>query len=85
MPGILVPVGSHFFTPDALQMALNKAIPQSELGPGHHGAATAAVDADGVKVAVIFTSNDDHWRVRTAYTHDWSGDQKVAGDILYKF
>lgn len=82
---ILVPVGTHLFSPDALQSALDRAIPQASLEPGQHGAAAAAVDAEGVKVAVIFTSHDDHWRVRGAYARDWSGTQTVAGDILYRF
>jgi hypothetical protein len=85
MPEVLVPVGRHLFSPDALQAALDKAIPQTALEPGQHGAAAAAIDAEGVKVAVIFTSKDDHWRVRGAYEHDWFGGEKVAGDILYRF
>jgi hypothetical protein len=85
MNGVLVPVSNHLFSPEALQAALDKAIPQADLGPGQHGAATAAIDSDGVKVALLFTSKDDHWRIRGAYEHDWSGDNRGAGDILYKF
>ena len=85
MADVLVPIGNHLFAPDQLQAALDRAIPKADLEPGQHGAATAAIDAEGVKVALIFTSKDDHWRVRGAYEHDWSGNSKVAGDILYKF
>lgn len=85
MPEIRVPVGTHFFTPEALQKSLDAAIKQSDLGPNNHGGAVAAVDAEGVKVAVLFTSKDDHWRVRGAYTHDWGGNNTVAGDLLYRF
>lgn len=84
MPDIQIPVGRHLFTPDALEKAL-KIIPQETLQPGQHGAAVAAVDEDGVKVALIFTSTDDKWRVRGAYERDWSGDNRIAGDILYRF
>ena len=84
MPDIQIPVGRHLFTPDALEKAL-KIIPQETLQPGQHGAAVAAVDEDGVKVALIFTSKDDKWRVRGAYERDWTGDNRIAGDILYRF
>ena len=57
MPDIQIPVGRHLFTPDALERAL-KIIPPETLGPGQHGAAIAAVDEEGVKVALIFTSTD---------------------------
>lgn len=85
MPSVLVPVGTHLFTPDALQKALDAAIPAAALQPGQHGAAVAAVDSTGAKVAMIFTTRDEHWRIRAAYSHDWAGDDKVAGDILYRF
>lgn len=84
MPDVQIPVGRHLFTPDALEKAL-KAVPQSTLEPGQHGAALATVDTDGVKVALIFTSTNNKWRVRGAYERDWTGEQKVAGDILYRF
>ena len=85
MADVLTPVGTHFFSPDQLQAALDRAIPAADIGPGQRGAAAAAVDSDGVKVAIIFTPAGDHWRIRGAYAHDWSGDNKVAGDILYRF
>jgi hypothetical protein len=84
MSDIQIPVGRHLFSPDALEKAL-KAIPHETLEPGQHGAALATVDADGVKVALIFTSTDNKWRVRGAYERDWTGDNRVAGDILYRF
>lgn len=85
MAEVLVPVGNHLFSPSALQSALDKAIPHANLAPGQQGAAVATVDSEGLKVALIFTSKDDHWRVRGAYERDWAGQSKVAGDILYKF
>lgn len=85
MPDVLVPVSNHLFSPDALQKALDKAIPKMDLAPGQQGGAVAAIDSEGVKVALMFTSKDSHWRVRGAYERDWTGEQKVAGDILYRF
>ena len=73
------------FSPDALQKALDTAIPKMDLQPGQQGGAIAAIDSDGIKVALMFTSKDDHWRVRGAFERNWSGEQKVAGDILFKF
>lgn len=85
MADVRVPIGTHFFTPDALQKALDKAVPSADLSDGHHGAAVATLDAEGAKVALIFTSRDDHWRIRTAYAWDWTGEHTLAGDILYRF
>jgi hypothetical protein len=84
MPDVLTPVGTHFFSPDQLQAALARTIPETDMD-GHRGAAAAAIDADGVKVALVFTNSGGTLRIRTAYAHDWSGDNKVAGDILYRF
>jgi len=36
-------------------------------------------------VAVLYTRKDGHIRVRGAYEHDWSGDDKIAGDILFRW
>jgi len=85
MAEILVPVSNHLFSPDALQKALDKAIPKMDLQPGQQGGAIAAIDSEGLTVALVFTSKDSHWRVRGAYERDWSGDNRVAGDILYRF
>jgi hypothetical protein len=84
VPDIQIPIGRHLFTPEALAKALT-VIPQETLAPGQHGAALATVDADGVKVALLFTSKDSRWRVRGAYERDWTSDNRVAGDILYRF
>lgn len=85
MPQVLVPINNHMFSPDALQKALDKAIPKMDLQPGQQGGAIAAIDSEGIKVALVFTSKDSHWRVRGAFERDWSGDHRVAGDILFKF
>lgn len=85
MSDVQIPISGHFFTPQALQTALDRAIPAADLGPDHHGAAVAAIDSEGVKTALIFTSKDDKWRVRAAWGHDWSGNDTAAGDILYRF
>ena len=84
MAEVQIPIGSHFFTPQALQKALDK-IPSTDLGPNRHGAALAMLDAEGATVALSFTSTDGKWRVRGAYSYDWNGDKMMAGDILYKF
>lgn len=82
MPDYLIPVGTHFFTPVALDAALSRAIP-SDVGP--NGGASIALDTDGVKVALIWTSHDQKIRIRGAYSHGLDGQDKVAGDVLFRF
>lgn len=83
MPDMLIPVGTHFFTKDALDQAISKALPAGDVGSS--GGASVGVDSEGVKVAVLWTSHDDHVRIRGAFTHGFDGDNSVAGDVLFRF
>lgn len=81
MADALVPVGRHFFSPADLQRQLDR-IPLDE---AHQGGALAGIDSEGVNVALLYTRRDGKIRVRGAYSHDWSGDDKIAGDVLWRF
>ncbi len=86
MATVLIPVGTHFFTPAALEKALAN-VPL-DLGPNRHGAAVATVDNEGAKVALIYTSTSGNIRLRTAYSYDWSGEKPlhtVGADVLWRF
>lgn len=78
-----IPIGNHLFTPDQLQKVLTETIPK--VPPGHSSAVAAAVDASGAKVGLIIGSSDGHWQAKAALEHDWGGDNKVAGSVLYSW
>ena len=69
---LLVPVGNHFFTPEALQAAAAKAL--KDLPDGHTSAITGGVDSKGVETAIAFNSKDGHFTATAAWQHDWSGN-----------
>lgn len=81
MPDVLVPVGRHFFTPQQLNEAVARIQPNAQ----YHGGLLATVDSDGAKVALMWTNKDGNLAIRTAYAHDWTGEDKVAGDVLWRF
>lgn len=81
MADVLVPVGRHLFSPTDLDAQISR-IP---LEPQFTGGILAAVDSEGARVGLIYTRKDGHIRIRGAYEHDWSGDDKIAGDILFRW
>ena len=84
MSDLLVPVGRHFFTPQDLTRMV-ATLPPDLSAPGSQGGALAGVDQDGVHVAVLFTPKQGRVVIRGAFEHDWTGDNKVAGDVLFRF
>lgn len=75
---VLVPVGSHFFTAQALQKALDETLPK--LPDGKTIALAGALDNEGVKVAVVFQreSAEFNWTAKAAFEHEWTGDDKIG-------
>ncbi len=77
MPSLLLPVGSHFFTAEALQRAVADA---AQKHPGKANVLTAQVDSAGVKTVLMLGSADGNWKVYGAFTHDWAaGGNTFAG------
>ena len=79
MPAILLPVGSHFFTAEALQKAVAEAAVKH---PGKANVLTAQVDASGVKTVLMLGStpkDSTAWKVYGAFTHDWTNGNTFAG------
>lgn len=74
-------VGAHLFTPDALQKALDATLPQ--LPPGRTIGLGAAVDSTGASVAVVFQSQDGHWKAAAAVEHDWAGDNRIGAKVTF--
>ena len=82
-PHLLIPVGSHFFTPDALQSAV-KAATDAE-NNGHTNALAGTVDSSGTKVALILGSKDGNWKLQTAFAHDWDGANSFGAKGSYSW
>lgn len=76
---ITIPLGPHFFTPEALQKAFDAT--EKELKPGAKGAAVATVDVNGARVGVVF-HNDNGWQAQFAFSHEWSGDSQIGGKLI---
>jgi hypothetical protein len=81
MAEVLVPISNHLFSSSDLDAQVSR-IP---LEPGFTGGAMAAVDNEGVRVALLYTRKDGHIRIKGAYEHDWRGDDKIAGEILFRW
>jgi hypothetical protein len=79
MPELLLPVGSHFFTADALKKAVDEAAIKF---PGKRNVLSAQVDASGIKTVLMLgsaASDDKQWKVYGAFTHDWANGNTFAG------
>ena len=83
MPDLLLPVGPHFFTPDALQAAATAAV--ANLPAGHTNVVTGAVDSNGAKVILVLGSKDGAWKVQTAFAHDWTGNNTFGAAGSYSW
>jgi len=70
MADLLIPIGAHFFTPEALQ----KVVAAAEADhPGKANVLAGTVDSSGASVVLALGAQDGAWRVRTAFSHDWAG------------
>lgn len=82
MPDILIPVGRHLFQPADLEKALSVITPQ-DTGP-HGIGARAAIDTDGVKVALVYSVKDGAIVARTAFAYEWGQGYTVGADLSIK-
>lgn len=79
---ISLPVGGHFFTPEALQKAVTEAT--ANLPPDKKNVLIGTVDASGAKVALVMKSQDNAWQIRTAFAHDWAtGDNSLGASVVH--
>lgn len=79
----MISLSGHPFTGAALQQYVDQATAQIE--PGKIGIVKAAVDSDGVKVALIFTREDGDLKFQLAVSHDWSGSNVFGASGSYSF
>ena len=84
MPDVLVPVGRHLFQPADLQKALSVINPKSDTGLRGFGA-KAAIDTDGVKVALLYSVKNGAIVARGAWAYEWGEGVKVGADLTLKF
>lgn len=66
-PAILVPLGTHFFSPEALQKAAAEA--QAD-HPGKTKVLKGAVDSNGQQVVLALGNKEGTWKFSTAFSHD---------------
>ena len=79
MPGLSIPLGPHFFTPQALQTAIDAAT--KDMPATAKGAFVGTVDQSGAKVALVIR-NDNGWTIEGALAHDWNGDTQIGGKLI---
>ena len=75
MADLLLPVGNHFFTPEALKAAVDAAEADH---PGKNNVLKGTVDSNGANVVLGLASQDGRWKVQTAFAHDWTGSNTVG-------
>jgi hypothetical protein len=81
-PSLLLPVGNHFFSPEALQKAAAEAMAEH---PDAKRVFKGTVDSNGVNTVLVMKSADGHSTISTSFSHDWTGDSKfgAAGSFAW--
>lgn len=85
MTEILVPLGKHLFSADALNKIAADAI--GKIPPDKTSAIVGGVDADGAKVALVLTKHGERADVKfvTALEHDWAGGNSLGVSGVFAF
>lgn len=71
VPSLLIPVGTHLFSAEALAKAAAEA--QAE-HPEAKRIFKGSVDEKGISTVLVFGSDDGRMKVSTAFSHGWQGD-----------
>lgn len=73
MANLSIPLGSHLFSPEALQKAVSDALPH--IASGHTSALVGSFDAAGAKVTLVLSKDTaiGNWKLETAIAFDPSG------------
>jgi hypothetical protein len=74
----------NIFSPEQLDKVIKETIP-AELPANHTNAIVGTVDKDGAKVAAHFAFKEDRWILEGAYQHDWHGDDRAGGRVIYSW
>lgn len=78
----LLPAGTHLFTAEALSKAVAEAAAEH---PDSSRVFKGSVDAAGVKTVLVLGNKSGSWKVSTAFSHDWTGDNQfgVSGSVAW--
>jgi hypothetical protein len=68
------------FSPEQLNKLVADTLPPAS---EHRIAVVGTVDRNGTQVVAGFTSESGNWRFEGAYRHEWTGDDSVAGRIMF--
>jgi len=81
----MIALNGHPFQPAALQQYVDQATAQRDPDKAH--VVVAAVDNNGVRVALIFAhkTEEGNLRFELALAHDWSGDTIFGARGSYSF
>lgn len=80
MPETLLPLGRHLFPPSYIDKLAAGLVPD----PKFHVNGRAALDDEGVKVAVLFSWKEGRVVARTAIAYDWDDGLGVGADVTFK-
>ena len=77
--------GQGMFSPEELRRIIATTV-EPEMDDKHTVTGVGAITSDGIKAALVFRRHTTfgEWRLEAAFEHDWPGDNKVAGQILFK-
>lgn len=67
---LLIPVANHFFTPEALKTAVDKALADH---PGKANVLKGTVDSTGAQVVLALSGAGGNWTIQTAFGKNWDG------------
>jgi len=82
MADLLIPIGAHFFTPEALR----KVVAAAEIDhPGKANVLAGTVDSNGTQVVLGLGAADGSWKVAAAFAHEWQGSNTfgATGSIAW--
>ncbi len=79
-------MANSIFSADALKKVTDETIKDANLPDGHTNAVVFGVDEEGAKVVAHFVlGKNDHWSLDGVYQHEWSGDNKIGGDVAFSW
>lgn len=75
MANLLIPVGTHLFSADALAKLAAEA---SAEHPTAKRIFKGGIDDKGVSTVLVFGSESGRLKLSTGFSHDWQGDNKFG-------
>ncbi len=76
MPDLLLPIGNHYFSAEALQKIVASIEAEH---PGKANVLAATVDSSGAQVVLALGATDGAWKINAAFAHQWSSGNTFGG------